>query len=51
MRKGRMLCSKEFNLAQKEVWPLSLADNDSGWGLAIPERLTVGFKVGVWVTH
>lgn len=29
MRKGRMLCSKEFNLAQKEVWPLSVADNDS----------------------
>lgn len=51
MRKGRMLCRKEFNLAQNEVWPLSMADNDLGWGLATPERLTVGFKVGVWVTH
>lgn len=48
MRKGRMLCSKEFNFAQK-VWRLSTADNGLGWRLVIPERLTIGFRMGLWV--
>lgn len=43
MRDARML-------AQKEVWPLSPADNDLGWELAKPERLTVGFRVA-FVSH
>lgn len=34
MRAGRMLCNNEFIFAQKEVWPLSSADNmifSGGW--------------------
>lgn len=48
MRKGRMLCSKEFNFTQK-VWPLSTGDNGLGQGLVIPERLTIRFRVDLWV--